>query len=99
MYDTVASGSLDALRSALAEAEGLGLYYSEAADQARAAISALTRDFTSVRGATIALEHALEHALLRPSSRSCLARSPVHAARVGGKRVLDVDAPGMRRAL
>ena len=76
VYETVASGSLDALRSALAEAEGLGLYYSEAADQARAAISVLTRDFTTVRGATLALERALEHALLRPSSRSCLSRRP-----------------------
>ena len=39
LYETVASGSLDALRDALADAEGMGLYYSEAADQARLAIS------------------------------------------------------------
>ena len=87
LYETVASGSLDALRDALADAEGMGLYYSEAADQARLAISVATRDFTTVKGATQALERALEHALLQhslggeaqraPSSRWSQTRGPV----------------------
>lgn len=77
LYETLASGSFDALRDALAEAEGLGLYYSEAADQARLAISMVTRDFTTVKGATQALESALIHALLQHGSGGQPERAPL----------------------
>ena len=64
------SGSISALRSSLAQAEALGLYHSGAAIMARQALSLLTRNRTTVKGATRQLEHALEKALFENSVTS-----------------------------
>jgi hypothetical protein len=60
---SASSGSITALQSSLSQAEALGVYHSDAAIQARQALSVLTRNQTTVKGATMQLEHALEQAL------------------------------------
>ena len=55
--------SISTLRGALSQAEALGIYHCDAAIRARQALSVLTRNHTTVKGATLQLEHALEEAL------------------------------------
>jgi hypothetical protein len=60
-------GSVSTLRGALSQAESLGIYHCDAAIRARQALSVLTRNHTTVKGATMQLEHALEEALFSTS--------------------------------
>ena len=63
LESSASSGCITALQSSLSQAEALGLYHSDAAIQARQALSALARNQTTVKGATMQLENALEQAL------------------------------------